>query len=257
VAFDAYGTLFHWDFTESARDVLVMQGLTVDHEAFSRAFVMAWLNVSPWSREGYLGEDGHPDRQHMLAGPPPGWISTYEMWRRQFELAFAEFNLDGDAAAGAHYLREVLSVAPAYPDAYEAIERLAAHGFRIGLLSNADEDFVQSAVSHNRLRFSVIQSSESLHIYKPNRAAFTALCDRLGVPPEAVLYVGDSGPTDIGGAAHAGLRSAWIKRETVPYPLTDGVPDLEVMTLTEIADLLCVGAPRWTPTAAVTAGRRA
>ena len=247
VAFDAYGTLFYWDFAESAREVIEMQGLEVDHEAFARTFVMAWLKVSPWSDQQYLGEDGRPDRGHMLAGPVPEWISTYEMWRRQFEIAFAEFNLPGDATSAAHYLREVLSVAPAYPDAYQTIERLAAHGFRIGLLSNADEDFVQSAVSHNRLRFSVIQSSESLHTYKPNRAAFTALCARLGVPPASVLYVGDSGPTDIGGASHAGLRTAWIRRDETPYAPTEEPPDLEILSLREVADLLCAGPPRWTP----------
>ena len=54
----------------------------------------------------------------------------------------------------------------------ETIEALAGRGYLLALLSNADEDFLQSAVSCNRLRFSVIQSSESLRVYKQHRASF-------------------------------------------------------------------------------------
>src|SRR5690606_28726826 len=139
------------------------------------------------------------DRIKMLDEPPPEWISTWEMWRRQFEYTLTKYELAGDADAGANHLRHVLSHAPAYPDAFETIERLAARGLLLGLMSNADEDFLQSAVSFNRLRFSVIQSSESLRVYKPNRAAFLALCLRLGCEPAEVLYVGDSAPSDVNG----------------------------------------------------------
>ena len=164
------------------------------------------------------------------------------MWRRQFELTFEHHGLQGDAVAGAGHLRDVLRRAPAYADAYETVEALAASGLRLGLLSNADEDFLQGAISHNRLRFSVIQSSESLRIYKPNQAAFHALCVRLECEPEQVLYVGDSPPTDIGGARHAGLRAAWVERPGArDYPEDEAPPDLHLRELAELLPGLGLG----------------
>ena len=239
MAFDAYGTLFEWDFERAVGDVLDAQGLEADHEAVAKTFRESFPRVSPWS--AHVDAEGKTDRAYMLGGPVPDWISTREMWRRQFEIAFEEHKLTGDAEAGADHLRTVLSHAPAYPDAFDTVERLAAHGLRLGLLSNADEDFLQSAVSHNRLRFSVMQSSESLRTYKPNVAAFLALCARLGCAPGEVLYVGDAPPVDVWGALHAGLRSAWVRRAESEYPEDVPRPDIEVTALAAVADAL--GAP--------------
>ena len=236
VAFDAYGTLLSWDFKQELRAVLEQQGLVADLDTVAETFVKAFGKVSPWGE--IQDEEGKIDRARMLSGPVPEFFPTREIWRRQFELTFREVAI-GDAEAGAEHLRAVLSRAPAYPDAFDTVERLATHGYRLGLLSNADEDFVQSAISHNRLRFSVIQSSESLRIYKPNQAAFLALCRRLECAPAQVLYVGDSVQADIGGAQHAGLRSAWVRRsEDTAYPEDQPPPDLEVKALAEVLTAL-------------------
>ena len=240
MAFDGYGTLFEWDFRACLREVLDLQGLGVeDFEAVAKSFEQAWNRVSPWAE--HVDDEGKPDREHMLGGPAPEWISTWEIWRRQFELLFDDQRLDGDPAAGANRFREVLSVAPAYEDAHDTVDALDAAGLRLGLLSNADEDFLQSAVTHNRLRFSVIQSSESLRVYKPNRAAFDELCHRLGCEPSAVLYVGDSPQADVSGAGHAGLRIAWVRRrEDAELGEDHPTPDLEVGSLTAVAEALGV-----------------
>jgi FMN phosphatase YigB (HAD superfamily) len=103
-------------------------------------------------------------------------------------------------------------VADPFAEAHESVERLDALGLTLGLLSNADEDFLQRALSRARLRFSMIQSSESLRAYKPHRAVFLAACERLGTAPNETLYVGDSPIADVGGAHNAGLRTVWVRR---------------------------------------------
>ena len=239
VAFDAYDTLFDWDFTATIAEWLAEARIECDHEAFASYFRKdAFQAVSLWA-PGHRAEDGTLDRTKMLDGPTPEWISIWEMWRRQFERTFAQHEVQGDAVQGANRLRDVLAAAPAFPEAFEAVERLAARGLLVGLMSNADEDFLQSAVSCNRLRFSVIQSSESLRVYKPHRASFAALCGRLGYAAEAVLYVGDSAQTDVLGAAHAGLRTAWVHRNAeAKYPEDIAAPDLAVTSLIEVAEAL-------------------
>ena len=242
VAFDAYGTLFEWDFRACLRDALARQGLAADDfEAAAKGFERAWNRVSPWGDR--VGADGKPDRARMLGGPVPEFITTREIWRRQFAGLFGDLGLDGDAAAGADRFREVLGRAPAYPEAHAVVDALDAAGLRLGLLSNADEDFLQSAISHNRLRFSVIQSSESLGVYKPHAAAFAELCRRLGCAPREVLYVGDSPQADVLGARHAGLPVAWVRRRGDAALGEDcPTPDLETRTLDGIAGALGAGA---------------
>ena len=99
-----------------------------------------------------------------------------------------------------------------YDDAAEAVNGLASAGLTVGLFSNADDDFLQPAITRSGLRFSVIQTSQSLRAYKPHPVAFEALADRLGRAPEEILYVGDSAYADVHGAVRAGLRSAWVRR---------------------------------------------
>ena len=108
----------------------------------------------------------------------------------------------------------------------------------MGLLSNADDDFLQSAITRARLRFSAIASSESLRAYKPHRVVFEAICQRLHLHPAEVLYVGDSPQADIHGAKHAGLRAAWIRRGDVgEYPEDVPRADVEIGSLSEVLDL--------------------
>ena len=47
--------------------------------------------------------------------------------------------------------------------------------------------------------------SEVVGMEKPDRAIFLEACRRLGLPPEACLYVGDLYPVDYLGARSAGL----------------------------------------------------
>ncbi len=239
VVFDAYGTIFRFSDTEHrllVASLLAEQGLEADLDAFVESLTKSFHRVGPWAE--HTRKDGSADRDQMVAGPLPPWISTWEIWRRQYEHAFREHGLAGNAAAAADRQRLLLTEADPYADAHAAIEDLAARGLLVGLLSNADDDFLQSAITRARLRFSVIASSESLGAYKPHRAVFDALCERLRCAPAEVLYVGDSPHADVHGAKHAGLRAAWVRRATVSeYP--EGIPraDVELGSLRELSDL--------------------
>ena len=213
VLFDAYGTLFEYgnpQFRIATASILADQALEPDFEAFHKSWVEAYSPSGVWGTDGAHRQD--PYRDTVLNGPLPPWHSQWEIWRRQFAAALDEHNLDGDPDRAADELRHRLGQSQPYDDAHDTVELLAGAGLTVGLLSNADEDFLQRALSRARLRFSVIQSSESLRVYKPHRAVFLAACERLGCHPNETLYVGDSPIADVGGAHNAGLRTAWINR---------------------------------------------
>lgn len=246
VAFDGYGTLFDYGMPHFRVDVaatLADQGIEVDLDEFFQTWQRSYRLGDVWdqSERTDAGIAGWPT-EGALNGPLPNWHSQWEIWRRQFQAALDHHGLQGDAAAAADRFRAALSDAPAYEDAHATVETLAERGYLLGLLSNADEDFLQSALSQARLRFSVIQSSESLRAYKPHRAIFQALADRFGVAPEEILYVGDSPFADVAGGANAGTRTAWIRREEAAFPAHLAPPDVTVTQLTQLLDTLR-GAP--------------
>lgn len=213
VLFDAYGTLFEYgtpQFRVATGTILAQQGIETDFEAFYRSWVEAYSPSGVWGDESPNRE--LPYREHSLNGPLPAWHSQWEIWRRQFASALEQHGLEGDPDRAADVLRHELGEAAPFEEAHETVELLDAHGLTLGLLSNADEDFLQTALSRARLRFSVIQSSESLRAYKPHRAVFLAACERLGCAPNETLYVGDSPIADVGGAHNAGLRTVWVRR---------------------------------------------
>ncbi|MQC48513.1 MAG: HAD family hydrolase [Chloroflexi bacterium] len=242
VAFDGYGTLLSYgmsDFRLEVASILVDQRIDVDLDEFFPTWQRSYRLGDVWDqadREVH-GPTGWPT-DRALNGPLPPWHSQWEIWRRQFQAALDHHGLDGDATDAANRFRRALSDANAYIEAHDALEALATRGYLLGLLSNADEDFLQSAVSRARLRFSVIQSSESLRAYKPHRAIFNALADRFAVSPQEILYVGDSPFADVAGAANAGLRTAWIRRNDASLPEHIRPPDVTIALLTELLDLL-------------------
>lgn len=242
VAFDGYGTLFHFgmpEFRVEIVQILAECQAQVDLDAFFTTWQRSYGVADVWEHPPRTETDPPTwPTDHALNGPLPDWHSQWEIWRRQFHAACNAHQVDGDPTFAADRFRHALSHAPAYPDAYETVEGLAGRGRLVGLLSNADEDFIQSAISRARLRFSVIQSSESLRAYKPNRAIFIALAGRLGVEPSEVLYVGDSPFADVAGARNAGLSTAWIQREEAPFPAHLQPADVTITNLRELLDII-------------------
>ena len=238
VAFDGYGTLFDFTMTHFRVEVtslLLAQGIEVEHEAFFDTWTKAYTQADVWTRNP---ADTTPMLDRMLGGPLPDWHSQWEIWRRQFAHALATHEVHGDAEAAADHFRARLTESAPYPDALDTIETLHARGYGLALLSNADEDFLQGALVQARLRFSVMQSSESLRAYKPHHAVFGALCHRLSLQPHEVLYVGDSPIADVTGAHRAGLRTAWVRRTEFPYPERAPRPDLALEGLAGLLDAL-------------------
>ena len=125
-----------------------------------------------------------------------------------------------------------------YADALPALERLAAL-FPLVSLTNGNADLHKIGLSRF-FQFSIC--ARDFGAAKPAPQIFHSACDRLGLPPDAVLHVGDDPEQDVAGARAAGLRCAWLNRSqaTWQHPQSPDliVPDLIVRDLGELADVL-------------------
>ncbi|MDR3387983.1 MAG: HAD family hydrolase [Rudaea sp.] len=120
-----------------------------------------------------------------------------------------------------------------YVDALPALERLAAR-FPLVSLSNGNADLDRIGLSRF-FRFSIC--ARDFGAAKPAPQIFHAACERLGLPPAAVLHVGDDPELDVAGARAAGLRSAWVNRTQAAWSHAH-VPDLTVRDLHDLANVL-------------------
>jgi putative hydrolase of the HAD superfamily len=100
-----------------------------------------------------------------------------------------------------------------YEDVILTLQALAARGLKLGVISNWDER-LRPLLERLKLGgyFDSIIVSREVGSCKPARGIFEHAVRKLGLPPEAVLHVGDSLAMDVRGAPAAGLSGLLLQR---------------------------------------------
>jgi putative hydrolase of the HAD superfamily len=111
----------------------------------------------------------------------------------------------------------------AYPCAREVLERLAAEGLRLGVISNWDASAKPILCRCGLIDlFEHCIISSEVGTAKPSKAIFALALDRAGLPADRCLYVGDNYYDDAVGAAKVGMKTLIVNRLG-----TFGVEELE------------------------------
>jgi 2-haloacid dehalogenase len=138
---------------------------------------------------------------------------------------------DGALAAGA---LERLPSMPAYPDVPEALGALRAAGSKLAVLTQSAADAAEIVLSAAGIRehFELVLSAPDAGTFKPEDLAYRYALERAG--SEDAWFVAGHW-WDVAGAAYAGLRTAWISRTDVTYPVAMPPPDVRGADLAEVA----------------------
>jgi len=204
VTLDATGTLFApGDLAADYARILGRHGVALDRAR------LATLLPEVWSEFACAAE---PSRDRFASHPG----GTRGFWRdvvdrvtdragapRASPFAFAELFAHFGSAAAWRLYDEV----PA------SLERLAATGLRLAVLSNWDERLPDVLAGLGvAARFEAVVLSVEVGVEKPHPAIFAAAARRLGVDPQRIVHVGDRRLEDVEGAAGAGMRALWLAR---------------------------------------------
>lgn len=137
----------------------------------------------------------------------------------------------------ARFLAESLPAWPPFPDTNPALRRLAAAGYRLGILSNVDDDLLAWTRRHFLVRFDVelVITAQQVGSYKPARAHFNAA--RAVIGDATWLHAAQSYHHDITPSVALSLPSAWINRKR-EKPGGDARPLRDFPTMTGLADWL-------------------
>jgi putative hydrolase of the HAD superfamily len=190
---------------------------------------------SPRTAERFPISEMRSLRERVFAQFPQHAHDLGLLRRLTIERALNESGDDPALASAAYaiFFRERNRV-DFYADAEAGLQRLAAR-LPVAALTNGNADL--GAVGIAPL-FVFSLCAREYGAAKPDAGLFLEACQRLGLPPQAVLHVGDDPRTDVAGAAGAGLQTCWIDRGDHAWPDELAHADLRVTSLTELADLL-------------------
>ena len=222
IVLDAFGTLFqdsqdHWNTAMGA--IIQQQGLDVSVDTLNQAWLEACGDFRNTRTDSRL-----PFQSYTVA------------WRDAFAEAFRSLGLEGDPAAAANFWINDMGQRDPYPETREALEALSGK-YRVVVLSNADDCFLDPALERLDFPFDATMSSEGGQTYKPNPELFHTLLRQLDVPPEAAVYVGDRQLEDVKGARLAGLGTVWINRTSAYADPSLPSPDHCISSLLDLVSL--------------------
>ncbi len=132
----------------------------------------------------------------------------------------------------AGFLAESLPNWRPFPDTNRGLRQLADAGYRLGILSNVDDDLLAWTRRHFPAPFEIIVTAEQVGSYKPAPAHFAEARARIG--DRAWLHAAQSYFHDIAPAVALGIPVAWVNRKSERAP-EGSRPAQEVRDVLELA----------------------
>ena len=120
-----------------------------------------------------------------------------------------------------------------FADTNPALERLRAAGYRLGILSNVDDDLLAGTRKHFTVDFDLIITAEQVRSYKPATGHFVAAREAIG--DARWLHAAQSNFHDIVPCNALGIPTAWVNRRH-DVALDGGTPTYEVRDMAGLAE---------------------
>lgn len=129
---------------------------------------------------------------------------------------------------------------PAFEDSPDALRRLAGR-YRLGVVTNCDEDLFAASNQRLGVRFDWVITAERVRSYKPNPRHFEVALETIGLSSDRILHVAQSLFHDHVPAKRLGLKTVWIDRRadrpgSGATPPAQSEPDATYPTLAAFAD---------------------
>lgn len=186
----------------------------LDHTLFDRYATLKQIvprfrdgfNINPEITDDFIyAELSWADRQYVHHG-----------WQEIF-AHLCEKGIFAEIPSYEDYVQFVLScfktVAVPFPFTSSVLQQLKDDGFLIGLITNGSHDVQTAKLSMLGIThfFDEIVISGDEAYSKPDPMIFHLICDRLGVAPLEMMYVGDHPKFDVDGSRNAGCIPFWVR----------------------------------------------
>jgi 2-haloacid dehalogenase/putative hydrolase of the HAD superfamily len=209
ITFDCYGTLIDWEagisgaFASQARN----DGMSLERDEIIRAYHEVEPTVEAAGYRAY---------RDVLRDTAVG-VAARLGWR-----------LDPQRAA---FLAASLPEWPEFADTNATLRRLRNQGYRLGILSNVDDDLLRSTLGRFTVEFDLLVTAEQVRSYKPAHGHFAQARQSIG--DARWLHAAQSYFHDVAPASELGIPVVWVNRKA-EQPAGEARPLGEVTTLAEL-----------------------
>ena len=196
IAFDAFGTLIKVTNGGSARTILnniTAGGGSVDEKAF----------MAEW--KAYY-------KDHTKNDCP--FMKERDIFISRIQMFYDRYGVKRDAAEDADALLSGAFERESYPEAKTVLDKLRMK-YPVFIASNTDNNVLDSVMRKNNITADKVYTSEDLRCYKPDRRFFDAVLADNDLPPQELLFVGDSVSDDVLGPKALGIKTVWIDRNSI------------------------------------------
>lgn len=207
ITFDCYGTLIDWEtgLLEAFGPILATHGVTADAEDI----------LARYARHEATAEAG-PYRRYR------------EVLATGLRGVAGELGFEPTAGEIESFSGSVVDW-PAFDDSATSLARLAER-FRLGVITNCDDDLFAASNRRLGLTFDWVVTAEQAGAYKPAAATFEAAFRRIALPRGRILHAAQSLYHDHAPAKRLGLTTVWIDRRhgragSGATPAADASPD--------------------------------
>lgn len=213
ITFDCYGTLIDWEsgIADAFVSAAAAGNVMLDRDEILRAYAAV---------ERHVQADDYRSYREILH-------DTATRVARSLGWVFAPERM--------HFLADSLPAWQPFPDTVPALERLAAAGCRLGILSNIDEDLLAATRKHFTVDFDIVITAEQVRSYKPRHAHFLTARELIG--DASWLHAAESNFHDIVPTNELGIDNAWINRQR-QTELPGGTPKFLFDDLAGLAGLV-------------------
>lgn len=133
-----------------------------------------------------------------------------------------------------HAISQAVGAWRPFRDTVDALRSLGRR-YRLGIISNIDDDLFEQTAVHLPVAFDAVVTSEQARCYKPDPRIFRLALERLDARPAEVLHAGQWLEGDILPARSLGLATAWVRRSR-RSPASSDAPDLQVPDLKSLVE---------------------
>jgi 2-haloacid dehalogenase len=101
---------------------------------------------------------------------------------------------------------------PVFGDVRSGLTEARARGWRLGILSNTDREFIEASIEAIGVPFDLSIVASEIGSYKPAHGHWQAFGERVGADRSTHVHVAQSLFHDIAPATELGIPSIWINR---------------------------------------------
>lgn len=220
ITFDCYGTLIDWE-----------SGMLA---ALRPMFSREGKHISDLQILENYGEA----EAELESGP---YLPYRQVLSRAAQQVGRRLGVSVTEQQGAAFAQSLTQWQP-FPDSVAALRSLAQK-FRLGIISNVDDDLFAETRKMLGVDFDFVVTAQQVRSYKPSLGNFHEAMRRGGLEASRLLHAGQSLYHDIAPANALGIRNVWVNRQSIrpgAGAARPGVatPTYEVHSVADLARLL-------------------